>query len=80
MRTWSAGCGEKLRQYQAIATAKEILIVSHREPRISLHRRDETGWKSSEAVAGESVSLESIGGVMRVDDVYRDGLEDVSRG
>lgn len=71
--------GEKLRQYQAILTAKEILIVSHREPRISLHRRDEHGWQSSEVVAGESLSLESIGGVMRVDDVYRDGLEDVAR-
>lgn len=72
--------GEKLRQYQAIPTAKEILIVSHREPRISLHRRDESGWKSSEVIAGGSVSLESIGGVVRIDDVYRDGLEDATRG
>jgi Uma2 family endonuclease len=72
--------GEKLRQYQAIPSAKEILIVSHREPRITLHRRDERGWAVAEAVTGESVPLESIGGVMHVDDVYRDGLEDASRG
>jgi Uma2 family endonuclease len=71
--------GEKLRQYQAIPTVKEILIVSHREPRISLHRRDERGWTSVEVVAGESLSLESIGGVIRVDDVYREGLEDATR-
>jgi hypothetical protein len=59
---------------------REILIVSHREPRVLLQRRDEHGWTSVEAVAGGSVSLESIGGVVRIDDVYRDGLEDAARG
>jgi Uma2 family endonuclease len=68
--------GEKLRQYQTLATAREILIVSHRERRISLHKRDERGWISSDATAGESLTLVSIGGVMHVDDVYREGLED----
>ena len=29
--------------------------------------------------SGESVSLESIGGIVRVDDVYREGLEDAAR-
>jgi Uma2 family endonuclease len=71
--------GDKLRHYQAIPSAKEILIVSHREPRIALHRRGEGGWTSFEAVAGESVPLESIGGTVRVDDVYAGGLEDASR-
>lgn len=71
--------GDKLRHYQAIPSAKEILIVSHREPRIALHRRGESGWTSFEAVAGESLSLESIGGTVRVDDVYAGGLEDASR-
>jgi Uma2 family endonuclease len=70
---------EKLRQYQAIPTVKEILIVSHRSPRIVLHHRQACGWTSSEAVAGESVSLQSIGGVIPVDDVYREGLEDAPR-
>jgi len=69
--------GEKLRQYQSIPTVKEILIASHRSPRLSLHQRDERGgWTSSEAVAGQSVTLVSIGSVIRVDDVYREGLED----
>ena len=72
--------GEKLRQYQAIATAREVLIVSHREPRITLHRRDASGWHSTEARSGESLALQSIGGTLNVDDVYRDGLEDAARG
>lgn len=68
--------GEKLRHYQTLPSLREVLIVSHREPRISLHRWGEHGWTTTDAVAGESVSLESIGGAVRVDDVYRDGLED----
>jgi Uma2 family endonuclease len=71
--------GEKLRHYQSIATVREILIVSHREPRISVHRHDEHGWTTAEAGAGEVMPLESIGGVIRIDDVYREGLEDASR-
>jgi len=69
--------GEKLRHYQAIASAREILILSHREPRVTLHRRAEEGeWTSLEAAQGESIALQSIGGLVQVDDLYRDGLED----
>lgn len=68
--------GEKLRHYQSIPSAQEILILSHREPRISLHRRDGDAWTSSEHVAGGTVPLHSIGGSLRVDDIYREGLED----
>jgi Uma2 family endonuclease len=71
--------GEKLRHYQTIPTLREIVIVSHRQPRLSVHRREEQGWASSEAVAGESISLASVGAVVRVDDVYREGLEDAGR-
>ena len=69
--------GEKLRHYQSIPSVREIVIVSHKEPRVSLHRRvDGDTWTSLEATTGESVTLQSIGGVVRADDVYRDGLED----
>jgi len=72
--------GEKLRHYQIIPTVREILIVSHKGPHVWLHRRAEGGgWTTSEAVAGESVKMQSIGGVIAVDDVYRDGLEDAAR-
>jgi Uma2 family endonuclease len=71
--------GEKLRNYQAISTAREILIVSHRGPRLTLYRRnDAEEWTSLDAVAGESVVLQSIQCTVLVDDIYRDGLEDVS--
>jgi len=64
--------GVKLLHYQSIASLKEVVIVSHRERRISIHRRDATGgWISLDAVIGESVTLESIGATVSVDDVYR---------
>jgi Uma2 family endonuclease len=68
--------GEKLRQYQQLPSVRDILIVSHREPRLTLCRRDERGWRVEEARRGDVVELESIAAAIAVDDVYRDGLED----
>lgn len=48
------------------------------KPRISLHRRGDRGWISIEAAGGESLSLDSLGIVLRVEDVYREGLEDAA--
>ena len=71
--------GEKLRHYQTLPSVREILIVSHREARVSLHRRQGERWASSEAVAGDAVALASIDAIVRVDDIYRGGLEDATR-
>jgi len=69
--------GVKLLHYQSIPALKEVVIVSHSERRITIHRRQDTGgWTSLDAVPGESAKLESIGATVRVDDVYRDGLAD----
>jgi len=68
--------GEKLRHYKSLSTVQEILIVSHREPRITLHRRNNGAWLTSDAGAGGSVELASVGVRFNVDDVYRGGLED----
>src|SRR5205823_7312286 len=35
--------GEKLRHYKSLPSVQEILVVSHREPRITLHRRESGG-------------------------------------
>ena len=69
--------GEKLKHYKSLATVREILIVSHREARITVHHRDDDGdWSSVEAKSGESVQLSSVAASLAVDDVYRGGLED----
>ena len=70
--------GKKLEHYKTIDSLQEVLIVSHREPRLTVHRRDGSGgWLVEEARAGQSARLESIGAELNVDDVYRDSLEEV---
>lgn len=72
--------GEKLRHYTHLPGLGEIVIVSHREPRVTVHRRVDEGWTVTEASRGEHVRLATLGGVIAVDDVYRDGLEDAETG
>jgi Uma2 family endonuclease len=68
--------GEKLRHYKLLPSVREVLIVSHREPRLTLHRREGDDWKVLEAVAGQTLDLAAVPCRLAVDDVYRDGLED----
>jgi Uma2 family endonuclease len=67
--------GEKLRHYQHLPSLGEILIVSHREPWLTLHRPEGTDWIASEARRHETVTL--VGARLSVDDVYRDEFEDI---
>jgi Uma2 family endonuclease len=71
--------GAKLRHFQQLSSAREILIVSHTEPRLTLHRREGGSWSTIEAVAGQTLTFESVGANMAVDDVYREALEDAPR-
>ncbi len=71
--------GEKLRHCKSLRTVREILIVSHREARLTVHRRrdDQGDWERTEAATGASVDIASVGVNLAVDEVYRGGLEDV---
>lgn len=69
--------GEKLVHYQRLASVKEVLVVSHREPNLLLHRKGADGiWTAVEMKAGQTLELTSVGARLSVDEVYRDGLED----
>lgn len=68
--------GEKLRHYKSLGSVREILIVSHREPRLELHRGEGGAWTTQTASRHETLSLESIATQIDVDDVYKGGLED----
>jgi Uma2 family endonuclease len=69
--------GERLRHYQQIATLRDVLIVSHREPRVTAVRRLADGtWVSEDHTAGASVEVASLGCLIAVDDIFRDELED----
>jgi Uma2 family endonuclease len=67
--------GEKFAHYRRIPSLREYVIVSQREPRIEVHRRNEAGrWELYEAGAGETIELASIECRLSVDEIYRDPL------
>jgi Uma2 family endonuclease len=68
--------GEKLEAYKTIATLSECIIVSHRERRITVHRRDGERWTIRSAIAGGTVRVESLGADLVVDVIYRNSSID----
>jgi Uma2 family endonuclease len=64
--------GAKLEAYETIPTLREVILVSHRERRITIHRRDATGaWTMRVAIAGGRTAVESLGAELIVDAIYR---------
>jgi Uma2 family endonuclease len=64
--------GVKLDAYKTIPTLREVIIVSHRERRITVHRREEAdAWTMRVAIAGGRVTVESLGAELIVDAIYR---------
>ncbi len=53
-----------------------MLIVSHRLPELTLHRREDAGWTVTKAGPGGVLELASVPARIAVDDVYSGGLED----
>ncbi len=63
--------GVKLDAYRTVATLQEYVVVSHRERRITVHRRDGDGWIARVAIGGGRVAIPSLGGELVVDAIYR---------
>ena len=62
----------KLEYYRTIPTLREYVIVSHREPQITLHSRGIEGtWLTAVARNGDSVELPSLDARLSVDAIYR---------
>ena len=64
--------GTKLEAYRTIPSLREYVIVSHRERRITVHHRDDSGtWVTRVAIASGKVDVASVGAVLVVDEIYR---------
>ena len=67
--------GEKAAHYRKIPSLREYALVSQREARIEVFRRNEAGrWELYEARPGETIELASVGCSIQVEEVYRDPL------
>jgi Uma2 family endonuclease len=72
--------GTRFLHYQAIASLKEYIIVSHRERRVDHFRRLENGqWLTTTHVASESVALPVLGGSFAMNDLYAGVVFDEGR-
>jgi Uma2 family endonuclease len=64
--------GAKLELYRTIPTLREVLLVSHRERRVTVHRRDASGaWVTRVAIGGGRLAVEALDAELLVDAIYR---------
>ncbi len=73
-------CGEikPVRRREQLPSVDNTLIVSHRAPRVTLHRRDSSGWIVAEFGPSESLELSRTSVKTSVDALYLEGLEDAN--
>jgi Uma2 family endonuclease len=62
---------EKLNHYQQLSSLEAVLFVSHRQPRITLISKGESGWNEREIFAGGKVQLKIPDLSFELDEVYR---------
>jgi len=73
--------GEKFTHYRSMPSLREYVIVSHREPAIESHVRNEDGtWNESFAQAGDTLVLRSLDVRIEVDAIYRGMIRDEAQG
>jgi Uma2 family endonuclease len=63
--------GGKLEHYKTIPSLREYIVVSHRERRITVHRRTDDGWVMRVAIAGGRVAVDTLRTELGVDAIYR---------
>jgi Uma2 family endonuclease len=67
--------GVKAAHYRHIPSLREYVLVSQRERRVEVHRRNEAGrWELFEYEGHTTAELASVGCRISLDDVYRDPL------
>jgi Uma2 family endonuclease len=66
--------GDKFAAYRRLRSLREYVLVSQKERRIDVYRRDGRRWNLDEYNAGETLQLESISVELVVDEVYADAL------
>ena len=66
--------GDKFADYRRLRSLREYVLVSQRERRVDVYRRDGRRWVLEEYGREERVRLESLDVEISVDAVYQDGL------
>jgi Uma2 family endonuclease len=64
--------GEKLEHYQRLPSVKGVVLVSHRERRVTVVERSEGRWIARDFREGERVTLSDPACDFEVDELYAD--------
>jgi len=65
---------EKFAAYRRLKSLREYVLVSQRERRVEVYRRDGRRWHLDEYGPGERLALESLAIDLAIDDIYVDRL------
>ncbi len=66
--------GDKFADYRRLRSLREYVVVSQRERRVDVYRREGRRWTLDESGPGDVVRLDAIDVNLDLDDVYTDGL------
>ena len=66
--------GEKLNHYKQCPSVELVLIISHRRPQVTLHKRSSAGWEVREYRAGEFLEVASPEFRFGIDELFS-GIE-----
>jgi Uma2 family endonuclease len=66
--------GDKFADYRRLRSLREYVLVSQREHRVDVYRRDGRRWILDEHGPGDELTLDAISVRLAVDDIYVDGL------
>lgn len=64
--------GEKFAHYRHLSSLREYVIVSHRQARVEVYRREPGSWSFREYPLGTDIELASLGISVPVSGVYAD--------
>lgn len=62
--------GDKWESYRQLPSLKHFVLVSQSKPHIEVYTREGDHWTLRDAFAGESATLDALGGSIAVDSVY----------
>ncbi len=72
--TAESDLGDKFADYRRLRSLREYVLVSQRERRVDVYRRDGRRWTLDESGPGDAVRLDALDVELALDDVYTDGL------
>lgn len=67
---------EKFSNYQAIPTLQEYLLISEKEPKIEIYRKNEGYWRSQTLKETDDLHIQTLNLTISLEDIYQNSFMD----